>query len=194
MKPLILSAAIVAGMLAQKGPAQSETLASNTLGTWTTPIGEQPMPDGSSAYVRATTIFTETAQDLIFEAFADPDGQVPLMVYRSSGPWTDMGQSPDVAGAMAVNMTNDYSRVEIFVDAPEMWAAINLAECPLEVGVAVDITDCVSGPPFTVTDCVDLDIVMVDEDGQRLRFGGGDVDRCTTRPTTLSDIAFMRAE
>lgn len=194
MKPVILSVAIVVGWCVQHAPAKSDTQANDAVGTWQTAIGEQPMPDGPSAYVRATTIFTETAQDLIFEAFADPEGQVPLMVYRSSGPWRDMGPSPDVAGAMAVNMTNDYSRVEVFVDAPEMWAAINLADCPLEIGTEVDITDCVSGPPFTVTDCVDLDVVMIDEDGQRLRFGGGDVDRCVTRPTTLSDIAYMRVE
>lgn len=194
MKPFILSAAIVAGYVVQNSPALSDTGSTDALGTWQTPIGEQPVPDGPSAFVRATTIFTETAQDLIFEAFADPEGTIPLMTYRSSGPWKDMGTSQDVPGAMAVNMTNDYSRVEIFVDAPEIWAAINLSSCPLEIGVEVDITDCVSGPPFIVTDCVDLDIVMVDEDGQRLRFGGGDVDRCVTRPTTLSEIAYMRVE
>lgn len=194
MKPLMLSAAIFAGLIVQHGPAKSDTGANDALGTWITSLGEQPMPDGASVYVRATTIFTDTAQDLVFEAFADPEGQVPLMVYRSSGPWKDMGPSVDVTGAMAVNMTNDYSRVEIFVDAPEMWSAINLSDCPLEIGKEVDITNCVSGPPFIVTDCVDLDIVMVDEGGQRLRFGGGDVDRCETRPTTLSEIAYMRAE
>ncbi|MEL7098742.1 MAG: hypothetical protein AAGM84_07935 [Pseudomonadota bacterium] len=69
-----------------------------------------------------------------------------------------------------------------------------MGDCPLEVGQAVDVSGCVSGPPFIVSDCVDLDIVMVDQDGQRLRYGGGDVDRCVTRPTEMSADEFFRVE
>ena len=82
----------------------------------------------------------------------------------------------------------------IHTDAPELWEAIGISGCPLAIGEAVEIRDCVSGPPFNVADCVDLDVVLVDEEGQRLRFGEAAVDRCTTRPTALSDQVFQRAE
>ena len=172
--------------------AIAETTPSDVFGTWQTDVGENVAPDGSLAYIRATTIFTEDAQDLIFEIFGDADLNSKLFEYHSSGPWKSQGASADVSGALAVDMTNDVSRVEIFVDAPEIWQALNIGACPLEVGKAVEIKDCVAGPPFTVTDCVDLDIVMVDQEGGRLRFGNGDVDRCETRPTALSEHEFFK--
>jgi hypothetical protein len=95
---------------------------------------------------------------------------------------------------MAINLTNDYSLATIFVDAPDLWASVSLAECPMTVGEAVDITTCANGPPFTVTNCIDKDIVLVDEAGQRLRYGGGGVDRCVERPVQLSTDVFMRVE
>ncbi|WP_019954784.1 hypothetical protein [Yoonia vestfoldensis] len=82
----------------------------------------------------------------------------------------------------------------IFVDVPDLWGAVGLAEYPLVIGEAVDFTDCVNGPPFGVTSCADLDIVMVDQDAQRLRYGGGGVDRCVERPTEMSADAFLPVE
>jgi hypothetical protein len=175
-------------------PALAETTPANVLGTWQTGIGEQPAPDGSTAYLRATTVFTDTEQDLIFEIFADPSLEMKLFEYHSSGPWDPQGPSDDIPEALAVNMVNDWSRVTIFVDAPELWAALNIGDCPLVIGEAVDVSDCISGPPFIVTDCVDLDVVMVNQDGQRLRYGGGDVDRCVTRPTEMSSDEFFKVD
>ncbi|MDJ0992521.1 MAG: hypothetical protein QNI90_03040 [Dinoroseobacter sp.] len=176
------------------GAALGETTPKNVLGTWKTGIGEQPAPDGGTAYLQATTVFTEDAQDLIFEIFADPELQMPLFKYHSSGPWEALGPSSVVPGAMEVNMTNDFSRVEIFVDEPDIWAALNMADCPLQIGEAVEIKDCVDGPPFIVTDCMDMDLVMVDQEGQRLRYGGGDVDRCVTRSTEIGTDAYFKLD
>lgn len=175
-------------------PAFAETTPTDLLGTWQTGIGEQPAPDGGTAYLRATTVFTEASQDIIFEIYADPDLQTKLFEYHSSGPWLPQGPSPAIPEALAVNMTNDFSRVTILVDAPDLWAALNMGDCPLRIGEAVDVTACVSGPPFSVTDSVDLDIVMVDQGGKRLRYGGGDVNRCLTRPTEMSANEFLRVE
>lgn len=178
--------------LAPTAPAIAETTTNSVLGTWQTGVGKQPSPDGSTACLQVTTVFTETAQDLIFEIYADPDLTTPLFKYNSSGLWVSQGASESVPGAMAVNMTNDFSRVEIFVDAPDIWVALNMAECPLQIGEAVEISECVAGPPFTVSDCMDMDIVMVDQDGQRLRYGGGEGDRCEVRPNEISDIAYFK--
>jgi len=189
-----LSAACLVTTAFIAGTAYAETTPADVLGTWKTGVGEQPAPDGSTSYLQVTTIFAEDTQDLIFEIYADPALEVPLFRYHSSGPWEAQGASMAVPGAMEVDMTNAFSRVEIFLDAPEIWAALNLGNCPLEIGQAVEIADCVSGPPFIVTDCMDMDLVMVDQDGQRLRYGGGDVNRCETRPTELSADMFFRVE
>jgi hypothetical protein len=174
--------------------AMADTSPADVIGTWQTEVAARPTPDGSTAYLRTMTAFTEQMQELVVSIYADPALEMRLFEYSSGGPWDPQGPAEGVAGAMAVNMTNAYSLVTIFVDAPDLWAGIGLAECPLVIGEAVDITGCVNGPPFLVTDCIDLDIVMVDEDGRRLRYGGGGVDRCVTRPTELSTDAFFRME
>jgi hypothetical protein len=174
--------------------AMADTSPGDVIGKWQTETAARPTPDGGTAYMRTMTAFTEEKQELVVSIYADPGLETKLFEYSSGGPWDPQGPAEGVAGAMAVNMTNDYSLVTIFVDAPDLWAGIGLADCPLVIGEAVDITDCVNGPPFLVTDCVDLDIVMVDEDGGRLRYGGGGVDRCVTRPTELSTDAFFRME
>ena len=175
-------------------PVLAETTPDTVLGTWQTGVGEQPAPDGSTAYLQATTTFTETAQDLIFEVYGDADLTVLLFRYHSSGPWLPQGASAAVPGALEVNMTNDFSRVEVFIDAPDFWAALNLVDCPLAISEAVEIKYCVDGPPFIVSDCVDMDLVMVDQGGRRLRYGGGDVDRCEFRPTAMSADAYFKIE
>jgi hypothetical protein len=173
--------------------AMAETTTADMLGTWQTEIVEQPAP-GGSAYIRTTTVFTESTQELLVSVYADPGLEMKLFDYSSGGPWELQGPAEGVPGALALNLVNAYSLVTIHVDAPDLWAAVSLAECPLVIGEAVDITGCVNGPPFGVTDCVDLDIVMVDRDGTRLRYGGGGVDRCLVRPTELSTDEFFRIE
>jgi hypothetical protein len=174
--------------------AMAETSPTDVLGKWQTEVSARPAPGGGTAYLRTTTSFTEEKQELIVSVYADAGLEMKLFEYHSGGPWESQGPADGAAGAMAVNMTNDFSLVTIFVNAPELWAAINLAACPLAIGEAVDISGCVTGPPFIVTDCIDLDIVMVDQDGRRLRYGGGDVDRCVVRPTEMSADEFFRVE
>lgn len=174
--------------------AMADTSPADVIGTWQTEVEPRPTPDGGTAYLRTMTAFTEQMQELVVSIYADPSLDMQLFEYSSGGPWDPQGPAGGVTGAMAVNMTNAYSLVTIFVDAPDLWAGIGLGECPLVIGEAVEITDCVNGPPFLVTDCIDLDIVMVDLDGRRLRYGGGDVDRCMVRPTELSTDEFFRME
>lgn len=174
--------------------ATPQTAPGDVVGTWQTAILSRPAPDGSMAYLRTMTAFTEERQELVVSIYADAGRQAKLFEYASGGPWTPQGPAAGVPGAMAIDMVNDYSRVTIFVDAPSLWASMNLGECPLMVGEAVEISGCVTGPPFAVTACTDLDIVMVDQNGMRLRYGGGSEDRCTTRPTDLSTDAFLRVD
>ncbi|GFE67087.1 hypothetical protein [Litoreibacter roseus] len=177
-------------------PAHADTTVTAIQGTWVTTILESPTPGGGPpAYVRQTTSFDKEQQTLTVEAFSDPSGTQPLFRYDSFGPFTDIGPWEAVPRARALDLENDSSVVTIFVDAPDLWRAISLANCDLTVGVGIDITDCVNGPPFAVTDCIDMDIVLVDLEGTRLRYGGGEnVNRCITRPTEVSETAFFKVE
>ena len=176
-------------------PAAADTTQADLVGVWQSPLREQPAPAGTaSAFLRQTVRFTTGSETMAAEAFVDAEGTVPLFTYASTGPWESVGPAPGIPGALALELRNDRSEMTIFVDAPEIWEAIGMGGCDLVLGQAVDIADCVSGPPFMVADCTDLDVVMVDEGGRRLRFGAEGVDRCETRPTTLSETAFLRVE
>lgn len=192
MKAQLLGAAIY--ILTLSTTVLAETTNADVIGTWRTAVAARPAPDGSTVYLQTETVLTKKRQDLVFSIYADPERQTKLFEYSSGGTWESQGPSKDVQGAMAVNMVNDRSVVTIFIDAPAFWATLNLAECPLAIGEAVDISDCVTGPPFGQGTCVDMDIIMVDQDGRRLRYGGGGVDRCVVRPTEMSTDEYFRAQ
>lgn len=190
MKRLAVSCLLAA--LAQAARAEID-LPFDLIGTWQTPLVGETSPDGSqSAWLRQTATFTDSTEALTVEAFMDADGGRPTFTYASNGSYKVVGPSAVIDGAIDLELRKDRSHVTIFVDAPELWASIGLGACDLIVGTAVDISTCASGPPFGVTDCVDLDVVQVDDGGTRLRFGALGFDRCVERPTYLSDTAFMR--
>ena len=171
--------------------ASAETAPSDIRGGWTTPLAEQPAPSGeASAYVRERIEFTEDTNTILVEVFADPAGEVPLFTYASVGPYRTPGPSAAVPGALELDAENAESIVTIFQDAPDLWRILNFDECPLEVGVAAEISDCVSGPPFNSARCTERDLVRVD--GTELRLGARDVDRCAERPTALGEVVYTR--
>ena len=184
----------LAALFALPAPASAQTVADDLIGRWETPLFEQASPDGAaSAYIRQSIAFTPEREAYTVEAFGDPGGTVPLFAYISEGPWRAVSAHETIPDALAIDLVNESSKVTIFVDAPELWAAIGLAECPLAIGEAVSISGCVSGPPFQVAGCTDLDLALVDEDGTRLRMGEGSVDRCTERPQETAETAFFKA-
>ncbi len=189
-----LTATAVA-LAAAAGPALSDTAESALIGMWTTPLSAQQAPGGgASAFLRQTVIFTDTRQDIRAEVFADPAGEMPIFTYASSGPYVAVGASDVVQGALNLELVNETSEVTLFMEVPDLMAAVGMGGCDLIVGEAIDVTTCISGPPFLVTDCTDLDLVLVDENGTRLRFGDQSVDRCVARPTELDATAFRKAE
>lgn len=192
--------AVLAGLLPWAAPAaaQSEAAlaaaAERLIGTWSTPslMTQAPGNANVTAYVRQVVVFTRATEEVRTEAFTDEALKQPIFVYSSIGPYRLIGPSAVVEGAYDAELTNDRAEVTIFVDAPEIWGALNLASCPLEIGVAVDIRTCADGPPFLVGDCTDLDLIHVDDTASRLRFGAQGTDRCVQRPATLDDVAFVR--
>ncbi|MFY8107087.1 MAG: hypothetical protein ACOVKO_09230 [Elstera sp.] len=198
VKTLYRAAALAAGLLAcapsvsAQTPADVNAAVRSLVGTWQTVPRETPSPGGAKAFVRQTLQFTETRERVKVEAFADAALTQKLFTYDSEGPYSITGPWPAIPGAFAADLRNDRSEMTIMVDAPEIWASINMASCPLKIGVAVDITDCVKGPPFQVTKCVDLDLVHFSNDYKHLQMGAGDVNRCEERPKKLNPVVFIR--
>lgn len=182
---LLLAATLLAG------PALADTAPGDLIGTWSTDLVPQPSPDGAqSAWLRQSIAFDAERESYTAEAFADEAAARPIFTYRSEGPWQAAGPAPGVPGALALDLRNERSEVTIHVDAPEIWRAIGLADCPLAIGEAVDIASCVAGPPFQVADCTDLDLAQVE--GNALRMGAPGTDRCLARPDALGDLVFRR--
>ena len=189
----MIRSVLCSAAIAIAGTATADTTPSDVIGTWQTPLAEQPSPDGSeSGWLQATVIFTQNRESLQLRAFADQDQTIPLFTYFSEGPYSPATGPTTVPGAVALDLQNDLSEVTLHQEVPGIVAALNLQDCPLVVGQAVEISDCVGGPPFNVGDCVDMDVVMIDEGGNRLRFGREDFDRCVTRPTALSERGFFK--
>lgn len=175
--------------------AQAQTPAEVTAraaGTWVAPPESMEVPGGGTATIQRTTVITATTESLLVKAFLDPEMTQPLLTYDSAGPMTVVGPWEPVPGAFAVELLNARSQVTAYVEAPELWAAINLGACPLVVGEAVDISACADGPPFQVVDCTDLDLILLNEDATTLRFGAPGTDRCVERPASASDLVFAR--
>ena len=185
------SLAVLFALLVSPQSAVAQTLPDSVLGVWLTPIAEQTAaPGGPSAFVRERIEFGPSSNVLKLEALADIEAQIPVFTYESSGPYKTLGPSESVEGALLLNAENETSTVTIFQDVPEIWSALNLAACPLEIGVAVAIAECVSGPPLNSARCTELDLVQVN--GNELRLGARDTDRCVTRPTALGDTIYFR--
>lgn len=169
----------------------SADVAARAAGTWVAEPEQFPVGDGA-ATIRRTTVLTATTESLKVEAFIDPAMTQPLLTYSSGGPMTVVGPWEPVPGAFAVELLNARSEVTAYVEAPELWAAINLGACALVVGEAVDISACADGPPFQVVGCTDLDLILLNEDATTLRFGAPGTNRCLERPTNASDLVFAR--
>lgn len=167
------------------------SLGRDVIGAWIAEnVQEAAAPGGATAYLRNSVTFTPDLETLKVEAFADRDLKQRLFTYESSGPYRLLAPSRSVPGAVEADLTNNASLVTIHVDAPDIWKAINLGGCPLAVGKAVEISGCVSGPPFNTSKCVDMDLVHVESN--RLRFGDQRVDRCKTRPVELDRTVYIR--
>lgn len=175
------------GALAQDG---RERLA----GVYVAPPYTQPAPDGSLAYITARFEFDGQRNRVLISAFADQELSQPLFTYESEGPIAIQGPSEQFQGGWNVVSQNDTSTVEIFVDAPPIWAALGLSDCPLALGTATEISACVDGGPFNISSCAEYDVLWLSADGASFRTGGGDVDRCEDYPVELGDIQYQRVE
>lgn len=148
--------------MARAGTTDPQSLS----GTSAPPVTSQPSPDrAQSAWLRQTVIFEATTESVLTEAFHDAEVQQPMFTYSGTGPYRVIGPSGAIDGALDPKLENTRSAMTIFVDAPEIRASIGMAACPLSIGAAVDMPDCVSGPPFSVTRWADLFVAMVDQDG-----------------------------
>lgn len=162
------------------------------IGTYASAPQAQPAPGGGTAWVTGRFTFDGTRNTVTVAAFADEALTVPLFTYTSDGTVDVEGRSDAFDRAWNVISRNETSTVEVFVDAPDLWAGLGLGACPLSVGEAVEISDCVAGGPFHIAGCAEFDVLWLSHDRSAFRTGGGETDRCVERPTELGAIDFRR--
>ncbi|RVT85521.1 hypothetical protein DXV76_07115 [Rhodobacteraceae bacterium CCMM004] len=170
----------------------AEEAAELLAGTYQTAPFTRPAPDGRLAYVVMRFEFDGARNVVMASTFADEALAQPMFTYRSEGPVDIQGPSQRFAGGWDVISRNDTSTVEIFVDAPAIWADLGLSACPLQIGVPVEISGCVDGGPFNIASCAEYDVLWLSEDGQSFKTGGGDVNRCEKPPEELGTIDYRR--
>lgn len=161
-------------------------------GTWGAVANPVSTP-GGDAFVRATLGVNARTESVLVEVFADPDLQIPLFTYDSSGPYDIVGASSVVPGAWDINLRNESSLLTAFVDDPQLFASLGLDDCNLVVGEPVDVGDGCARPTFSVSDCIDHDIFAVVDNA--IFTGEANTDRCTPagRPTALAADGLPRA-
>ena len=146
--------------------------------------------ENTTVYVRQTVVFNVTDETIKVEVFADQALEQPLFAYNSTGPYTLIGPSEAVPEAFDINLVNTSSTITAFVDAPALFEATDLADCGLTVGLPVDVSNGCAAPLFSVSDCVDLELIAVT--GNELRFGAEGTDRCVQRPVKLADEPYLK--
>lgn len=170
-------------------PAATLDIKERMIGTWvqdSTPFTNE----AGTVYVRQTVVIGAADETLKIEVFADQALEQPLLAYDSSGPYTLVGPSKRVSGVFAINLVNTSSTITAFADAPELFEVTGLDDCGLSVGVPVDVSNGCAAPLFSVTDCVDLDLIAVT--GKELRFGAEGTNRCVQRPVELADEPYLK--
>ncbi|CAN5898063.1 hypothetical protein BH24DEI2_BH24DEI2_24870 [soil metagenome] len=183
---LVITAAVASGWTQ---PAAVSDIEARISGTWVQDSVPFTLEDGT-VYVRQTVVIDSANETLKVEVFADQSLEQPLLTYDSSGPYTLVGPSQTVSGAFSINLVNTSSTITAFMDVPALFEATGMDDCGLSVGVAVDVSDGCAAPLFSVSDCVDLDLIAVT--GNELRFGAEGTNRCVQRPVKLADEPYLK--
>lgn len=184
---LLVVTAAAASSWAQ--PAATLDIKERMIGTWVQDSTPFALEEGT-VYVRQAVVIDAADETLKVEVFADQALEQPLFTYDSSGPYTLVGPSKRVSGAFAIDLVNTSSTITAFADAPELFEPTGLDDCGLRVGVPVDVSNGCAAPLFSVSDCVDLDLIAVT--GRELRFGAEGTDRCVQRPVALADEPYLK--
>lgn len=125
--------------------------------------------------------FDDGRWSLDFTFGFDPALDQKVFTFSTEGPYALVAPSEAVPQAHHTVFFEDVKRVTLHIDDPELVAQMGMADCGLEVGVSVDIseTGCANWKP--VAECgEDHDLFALDTEG-RLYFGvrPADNDMCT---------------
>ena len=159
-------------------------------GSWTAQFPVE-FPFGM-AYLTETISVTNDIESIETRGFLDEARTMPVLTYRSGGPYTIVGRSQVVEGAFELELINDTNTIEAHAQLDEIFQAIGLDDCDLKVDEQVDISGGCGGQLFPVANCVDHDIFFTD--GAILRVGDREVDRCQDFPRALGPATYLKVE
>jgi len=193
----ILGAAlVVAGCSSGAESSPEATFAKELIGTYER-VAPVPAPDGSTAYLRQIVAVSASdspntvTQTLTTEAFFDEELTQAVLKYDSVGPCVIV-QPSSIPGGFEVDCTNDSSTLTAFVTEPALLEGLGIDDCNLTAGEPADVSNGCAAPTFVVSNCVDMDVFALSEDGANFSWGDQTQNRCERRSTELEPESFQR--
>lgn len=187
---LALSSALTAAPLAAAEFADRETLQA-LLGTYESPRVEQ----WYGGFGTREFVFRDGHWSLDFTHALDPAMTRRTFRFRTGGAYRVAEPSPAVEGAFHTVFDEDWKHVTLLTDAPEIVAAMGLAECGLAFNLETDVseTGCAAWRP--VASCgEDHDLLALGPEGLHFGVRPADNDLCTPEktPTALLPAVVAR--
>ncbi len=151
-----------------------------------------PNSDISEAYLQEVFEFKGQTNTISSTAYLDRDLTVPVLIYRSVGPFTVIGENPLFPNTWEADFANTNQTLELTTSDPEIISVFGFDDCGItEQGVVYNINDGCSIFPG-IDDCIELDIIQVQNN--TLRFGTRTTDICEVRVTTLQETFYTKID
>jgi hypothetical protein len=186
--PTLALAAALGGTLAAPAPAAEGFADAATLqalhGTFASTAPE-PWYGG---FGTREFVFADGQWSLIFTHALDPEMTERTFQFRTGGGYRITGPSAAVPGAFEATFDEDWKRLTLLTDMPEVIAGMGMAGCALTVNLEADIsvTGCAAWAPVAVCG-QDHDLLAMDAGGLYFGQRPADNDMCSPdqRPTAL---------
>ncbi len=140
-------------------------------------------------------VFRDGQWSLIFTHALDPAMTMRTFQFRTGGGYAVGAPSPVVEGAFQTVFDEDWKRVTLLTDVPEIVAGMGMAECNLTVNLEADIsgTGCAAWRPVAVCG-QDHDLLALSADGLHFGVRPADNDMCSPdkTPTALLPAVVAR--
>jgi hypothetical protein len=176
-------------------PAAAETAGRDALqalhGTWISPAAE-PWYGG---FGTREFVFADGRWSLIFTHALDPAMTQRTFQFRTGGAYRVGEPAAAVPGAFATVFDEDWKRVTLLTDVPQIVQAMGMAGCGLTVNLEADIstTGCAGWKPVAACG-QDHDLLALSAEGLHFGVRPADNDMCTPdkTPTALLPAVVAR--
>ena len=191
MKSLLCTLALLALVTPAKADSDDRAALQTLHGTYVSPAVE----DWYGGYGTREFVFADGTWSLTFTHALDPAMTHRTFQFRTGGAYRVGAPSDVVDGAFRTVFDEDWKHVTLLTPAPEIAAAMGMADCGLTLNLETDIseTGCAAWRP--VADCgEDHDLLALTDAGLHFGVRPMDNDMCTAdkTPTALLPAVVTR--